>query len=246
MRQTKTQSPPKPDGRIHAVHILSVGAFGQAVAEALGGLLPDVSETRADLNYPPHPAFWPVARIQLLAAWRPVPRLSRLLDEMSHAWRTPFVEAVIETPNLRVGPVVVPGFGACHACAERRAVQHSPRPEEHRALREFYDTNPQQGPQGFLPVFAEIAAVRLAQFVRQLEGDPAAVAGRVWLLNTIHRYAVSSEVVGVHGCPRCGLKRNEATRSFVALRREVADLLALDAADGLTEAQDAAEPVAAA
>ena len=99
--------------------------------------------------------------------------------------------------------LVVPGFGACHACAERRAVQHSPRPEEHRALREFYDANPQQGPQGFLPVFAEIAAVRLAQFVRQLEGDPAAVAGRVWLLNTIHRYAVSSEVVGVHGCPRC-------------------------------------------
>jgi hypothetical protein len=72
------------------------------------------------------------------------------------------------------------------------------------------------------------------------------VAGQVWLLNTNQRGAVSSEVVGIHGCPRCGLKRDEATRSFLALRREVADLLALDAEDGLPEAQGAAEPVAVA
>jgi bacteriocin biosynthesis cyclodehydratase domain-containing protein len=150
---------------------------------------------------------------------------------MSHAWRTPFIEAVMETPQLRVGPVVVPGKGACHACAERRALQHSPRPNEHRALREFYDANPEQGPQGFLPAFAEIAAVRLAQFVRQIGKDPVSVAGQVWRLNTIHRETVGSKVVGVHGCPRCGLKRDEATRSFASLRYEVAGLLRLDAED---------------
>ncbi len=242
MTQSKKQWLPRPDGGATAAHVLSVGPFGRAVAEALNGLLPGVIETRVEENYSAHPASWPTAQVHLLAAWRPVPRLSRACDEMSHAWRTPFIEAVMETPNLRVGPVVVPGAGACHACAERRALQHSPRPDEHRALREYYDANPQQGPQGFLPAFAEIAAVRLAQFLRQLKSDPASVAGQVWRMNTIHRETVSSKVVGVHGCPRCGLKRDEAMRSFAALRREVADLLALDGEGVVSEAEDEIGP----
>jgi bacteriocin biosynthesis cyclodehydratase domain-containing protein len=216
---------PRPNGRMHAVHILTVGEFGRAVAATLRGLLEDVCETRADEGYSVYPAQWPIAQVRLLAAWRPTPGLSRACDEMSHAWRTPFIEAVMETPNLRVGPVVAPGLGACHGCAERRALQHSPRPGEHAALRDFYEANPGQGPRGFLPAFAEIAAVRLAQFVRRVNRDPAAAAGHVWRMNTILRETTSGVVVGIHGCPRCGLKRDESTRSYAALRRELADLL---------------------
>jgi bacteriocin biosynthesis cyclodehydratase domain-containing protein len=236
---------PRPNGHIHAVHILSVGAFGQAVAGALKRLVAGVYETRVDGGHLTYPALWPTAQVHLLATWRPMPRLSRACDEMSHAWRAPFIEAVLETPNLRVGPVVVPGVGACHACAERRALQHSPRPIEHIALREFYDANPQQGPQGFLPGFPEIAAVRLAQFMRQIRSEPAAVAGRVWRMNTIHRETVSSMVVGVHECPRCGLKRDESTRSFAALHREVTDLLTLNAKGNWLEVDGEVRRVAA-
>jgi bacteriocin biosynthesis cyclodehydratase domain-containing protein len=205
--------------------MLSVGAFGQAVAASLKELLPNVIETRLESPEQTHPMFWPAARVHLLAAWRPVAKLSRLLDEMSHAWRAPFIEAVLETPHLRIGPVVVPGASACHGCFEQRTLQHAPRPDKHQILRDFYDAQPQQGPQGYLSAFAEIAAIRLAQLVRQLERDPDTAAGQVWQMNTINRDTVCGRVVGVHGCPRCGLRRDEATRSFATLGREMAALI---------------------
>src|SRR5262249_54040856 len=194
-----------------------------------GEVVADVVETAAE-SRPLHPARWPAARLLLLAAWRPVRTLSRTLDEMSHAWRTPFIELVTETPYLRVGPVVVPGLSACSGCAERRARQHSQRPNEHQALREFYDANPEQGPHGFLPALAEIGAVQLAEFVRQLEHDPARAAGRVWRMNIVRRETTTGTVVGIHGCARCGLRRDEGTRSFERLARVTRHLLQRDAA----------------
>lgn len=207
------------------VHILSVGAFGQAVAASLKELLPNVIETKTDQNGLTHPMFWPTADVHLLASWRPATAISSVFNEMCHAWGKPFIEAVYETPLLRVGPVVVPGSGACHACFELRETQHTLRPAEHQVLRKFYDVQPQIGPQGFLAVFAEIAAIRLAQLVESLEQDATSIAGHVWKLNTINRDTVSGKVVGVHGCKHCGLGRDEQTRSFVELQRELLGIL---------------------
>lgn len=214
----------RPHSHIHAAHIASIGPFGEAVAATVTALVADAVHTAIDARQR-HPAGWPIARVHLLAAWRPAIGVSRVFDEMSHAWRTPFIGAVIDTPYLQVGPVVVPGVGPCHGCAERRARQHSPRPAEHTLLREFYDAHPQQGPQGFLPALAEIAAVQLAQLVRQLQHDPASVAGHVWRMHVLRRETTTATVVGVHGCSRCGAGRDEATRGHARLGPVVADLL---------------------
>ena len=208
-----------------AIHVLSVGPFGQAVAAVLKELLPGVVETRPQADGRTFSALWPAARVHLLAAWRPTRQLSRLFDEMSHAWGTPFIEAVMEAPHLRVGPAVVPGLGACHSCYEKRVFQHAPRPAGHAALRDFYDARPERGPRGFLTPFAEIAALRLAQLVSQLERDRVGVAGKIWQLNMISREPSSGTVVGIHGCSRCGLKRPEAARSFAALRGELLNII---------------------
>jgi bacteriocin biosynthesis cyclodehydratase domain-containing protein len=203
------------------VHILSVGAFGQAIAASLQTLLPNVRESRVDANGQTHPMFWPQANVHLLATWRPTTRLSRLLNEMSYAWRTPFIEAVLETPQLRVGPVVVPGASACYDCFAKRMLQHAQRPAEYQALRAFYDANPTQGPQGFLPAVADLAAIRLAQLVQALERDANSVAGQIWHLNTMQRDTAQSTVVGVHGCVHCGLGQDEATRGYQAMQHEL-------------------------
>lgn len=214
----------------NTIHILSVGAFGRAIATSLQELLPGVIETRIELNGQTHPMLWPTAKVHVLASWRPVTKLSRLLDEMCHAWRTPFIEAVQETPMLRVGPVVVPGQGACYGCYETRTLQHVQRALEYKALRDFYNLQPRQGPQGYLPAIADLAAIRIAQFVRELEHDAATVAGQVWQLNTIHRDTMNATIVGVHACPRCGLGQEEQTRSFVALRGALDWMFAAQAA----------------
>ncbi len=205
----------------NSVHVLSLGPFGQSVAAVLSELLPDAIETRSDANQRTSPAQWPLARVHILAAWRPTQRWSRLFDEVCHFWKAPFIAAVMEPPCLRIGPVVVPGGGACHGCYEKRDLQHAPRPIEKQALYDFYDAHPQCGPQGYLAPMAEIAAVRLAQFIGELDSDPAAVAGKVWQLDAISLQMSSGVVVGVHNCPRCGLRRDEATRSYEAIRRDL-------------------------
>lgn len=207
------------------LHIITAGAFGQAVADVLAELLPDIRQTVVDANQQTSPALWPVARVHILAAWRPAPHLYQLCDGISFAWKRPWIAAVLEDHLLRVGPTVVPGLSACHTCYEKRFFQHSPRQALYKELYRYYTDHPASGPQGYLPSFAEIAAVRLAQIVARLDTDPASEAGKLWVLDTLNRQVASPQVVGVHDCPRCGLKRDLDTRSYDALRHEVAGML---------------------
>lgn len=211
------------------IHVLSVGPFGRAVGAAFKELMPkvpgvpEVLVTALRDDESTVPALWPTANIHILAAWRPVRALSRAFDEMCHRWRTPFIEAVMETPLLRVGPVVVPGSGSCRTCYEKRTLQHASRPAQLEALWGYYDANPGRGPQGYLAPFVEIAALRLAQFVDELKQNSDVAAGSVWELDVVSRITRTGKVVGIHGCPRCGLGRDESTRSFSEMLEELFD-----------------------
>jgi bacteriocin biosynthesis cyclodehydratase domain-containing protein len=207
-----------------SIHVLTVGVFGERTADVLKELLPNVITTKPNPDNSTLPAMWPVARINVVAAWRPVPRLYRVFDVLSHHWKTPFISATLEAPHLVVGPVIIPGSGACYGCYEKRVLQHSARPTEHLAAQKFYDDNPGAGPQGYLIPFIEMAALRLAQIIKQLDEAPESVAGRVWQLNTISRQVINSEVIGLHGCIWCGLNRSEEARSFESLQSELSYL----------------------
>lgn len=215
------------------VHVIPVGAFGEAVATTLQELLPDVIQTGVDARNQSFPATWPVARVNVLVSWRPVPALHHLLDGISYAWKRPSITAVLEAPLLRIGPVVIPGTGPCYGCYERRFSQHSARQSVYREQNAYYDQHPESGPRGYLPALARIAAVRLAQTIAQVDREPASVAGVVWHMNTLNRYTFATQVVGVHACPRCGLKRDETTRSYLDMQRDLADFFYLTAENAL-------------
>jgi bacteriocin biosynthesis cyclodehydratase domain-containing protein len=217
------------------IHIISVGAFGEAVAAALKELLPDVVQTGVDGQNQSYPASWPLARVNIVASWRPVPALQRLLDRVSFAWKRPFIVAVIDGPSLRVGPIIVPGSGACYGCYEKRFLQHSARQEVYRELQAHYDRHPESGAQGYLPSLVHIAALQLAQNILRLDQEPASVAGQIWHMNTLTRSTSTTRVVGVHACPRCGLKRDEATLSYLDMRRELSSLPGWAGEDGLSQ-----------
>ncbi|MBV9257956.1 MAG: TOMM precursor leader peptide-binding protein [Ktedonobacteraceae bacterium] len=222
---------------IHAlsrpVHIISVGAFGNAVAAALKELLPDVLQTGVDAQNQAYPASWPIARVNILASWRPVPALQQLIDGISFAWKRPSITVVLNAPYLLIGPVVVPGISACYNCYERRFLQHSARQEVYRSLQAHYDQYPESGPQGYLPSLVHIAALRLAQNILQLDEDASKIAGQIWHMNTLTRYTFTARVVGVHACPRCGLRRDEATRSYLDMQKELADIFYQTGGNGL-------------
>jgi bacteriocin biosynthesis cyclodehydratase domain-containing protein len=215
------------------IHVLAAGPFGEKTGSILRDLVPGLVITSCTTRNAINPSFWPNALVHVVVAWRPVRRLLELVNRMSYAWRTPLVAAVIEEPELVIGPAIIPGLSACYNCYERRSLQHCERSQARAALLDHYDLNPVSGPTGYLNVFSDLTAVRLAQMVQQVESEPRLVAGKVWRFDMMRRQAAVSTVVGVHGCSYCGLQRDESTRSYAELRTELAALLHVEPADEL-------------
>ena len=208
-----------------SIHVLTVGPFGQAAGIVLRDLLPRVALTHCTAHEGMNSSYWPDACLRLVVSWRPSPALLELVNRLSFAWNIPFIPAVLDGPELVIGPVTIPGLSACHRCYERRVLQHCTRPEARAALLRHYDSNPESGPEGHLDVFADLAAARLAQLVGQVQSAPDQIAGKIWQFDLIRRLSTMSTVVGVHGCPYCGLQRDERSRSYSMLRAEVEALL---------------------
>jgi len=206
------------------VHIISVGAFGRAVAERLRAIRPDALETRADSDVTAmDPTAWPDARVNIIAAWRPVIECCELLDRVACERRCPFVPLIADATTLSLGPVVVPGGGSCWGCWFRRWKQYAAGLDGRAPLWEYYAAHPAAGPRGYLQPFAVIGASRLSGTIDALDnGDE--IGGSLWQIDIMTRAIAVSTVVGVHDCPRCGLGRPPETRSFAEMHHALADL----------------------
>ncbi|MGH9898091.1 MAG: TOMM precursor leader peptide-binding protein [Pyrinomonadaceae bacterium] len=212
--------------QVEPVHLLSVGTFGRVVADYLRMFREDISETAAEdykLLLSETRKTWPIARITVIAAWRPVLELCELLDDFSHEWQRPFVPLVLDAKALRLGPVVIPGRGSCWHCWSRRLNQHSAWTNAEAALLQHYKSNPDSGPRGYLEPFAMMAATRIAHIIDALDSSQA-MPGHIWQIDMMTREITTSTVVGIHDCPRCGLHRPAPTRSFAEMQSELAYL----------------------
>ncbi|GAA2850441.1 hypothetical protein Acy02nite_33700 [Actinoplanes cyaneus] len=200
--------------------ITAVGPFGYAVAERLRDLVPHVSVVDAPGGLPVAEVLDVLSRqsgINLLASWRRAPRLEREFDEESFRTGRPWLPVILDHPQLEVGPAVVPGLGACHDCYRRRIAQHDNARVIRAATGDHYDAHPEAGPDGFLPSTALLAAALAAEAVDRLRADAASEAGRVRQIEVPAQQVRTGRVVGAHGCPRCGLGRDETTRSYERL-----------------------------
>jgi bacteriocin biosynthesis cyclodehydratase domain-containing protein len=208
----------KPEASI--VHLLSVGPFGEAVGSYLKTIRDDIAQTSVIDNTVPLPATWPDARLHVLVAWRPVPDLCELLNQLSHEWQRPFFPVIQDLTAIRFGPIVVPGRGACWKCWVTRWHQHSGWTKERASLLSYYASHSSVGPAGYLEPFALMTAVRIAQTVTAVD-SATATPGSLWQIDMLTRQVTGSIVVGVHDCRWCGLGRPKATRSFAEMQKEL-------------------------
>ncbi|MGY4954750.1 TOMM precursor leader peptide-binding protein [Streptomyces nigrescens] len=230
------------------VHVLAVGDFGAAVAERLQRGHHDV-EVTSDREGPLRfPASWPVADVRILASWREVPALSELVDARSADWRTTWLPVVAEHPRLRIGPLVVPGEGACYRCFRGRRAQHERDSALTAALHAHYDADSKAGPGGFLPQHAALAAGVALDLLRRLEsaGGVGQDAGTVRHWHLLEQHLASARVVAVHGCDRCRRTSAPAGASWQELARDLEPLLPVPAELALSAPADAAGPSTAA
>ncbi|MBT2445599.1 TOMM precursor leader peptide-binding protein [Streptomyces sp. ISL-43] len=218
------------------VHVLAVGEFGEAVAERMlrhhDAIEVTAGQDAADLAFP---ARWPVADIRVLVSWREVPALAEVLDAQSADWGTPWFAVVNEHPRLRVGPVVVPGEGACYRCFRGRRAQHEQGSTLTAALHAHYDAHPTAGPGGFLPQHTAMAAGAALQLLHGMERDGGCHdAGSVRHWHLLEQHISHARVVGVHGCDRCRPRSGQERPSWEALAQDLSGLLPPADADSRT------------
>jgi len=192
--------------------VTPVGPFGLAVADRLRDLCADV-EIAGQAGTVVRPRV-PEPRLNVLVAWRRVPRTEREFDEDAFRTGQPWLPVTLDHPVLEIGPVVVPGTGPCHHCYRGRTAQHDAGREFRAVVDAHYDENPSDGPAGYLPSTALFAAAAIAGVAGRLRTAPEREAGTVRQLDVPSQALWSGHVVGVHGCARCGLGRDETTRSY--------------------------------
>jgi len=210
------------------VQALALGRFGQAVAAELAAVLDGVTVRTGSL-----PTGEPLPRPGRVrggqggpgARRRPVPAVTEEVDARSHATATPWLPVLIEAGALRVGPMVVPGTSACHRCFRRRLRQHAPARAVEAALERHFTASGDDEPYGHLPGTAVLAATAAADVLDLAAADPAAAGGQVRQQDLASGRLTTGRVVGVHGCDRCGLHRDERTRSTLDLQPALREAL---------------------
>jgi len=209
---------------VRTPHVIAAGSFGIAVAERLEAAIEaaTIQHVHGDR---PIPMTWPVAGIYVLAASREMPALAGVLDDCAFRWRVPWLPVVYEHPHLRIGPLVVPGRGPCYHCFRGRLAQHGTAPELTQALERHLGAD-DPGPGGFLPAHATFAAGAAQATLAALRDDEGEDVGRVRWLNVVTARPGSARVTSVHGCVRCGRRREERLRSFAWLEDDLATLAA--------------------
>jgi len=215
---------------VKSVHLLAIGSFGRAVADEMEAMLDPVpvrvtAQPGAASRPDELPELYLAAAVVVLAG-RPVPAITEWVDEVSFASGVPWLPVIVESTVLRTGPLVVPGRSACYRCFLLRMHQHSPTPAVELALAGHYRASAADEPYGYLPGTVALAASTGSDAVDRALAAPATGTGQVRQRDLVSGRLTRGQVVGIHGCNRCGLHRDERSRSTVDLRQAMSEVLA--------------------
>jgi bacteriocin biosynthesis cyclodehydratase domain-containing protein len=203
-----------PDGPLgESVALLRLGDFGDHVA----ALLCDNARWPQAMADSVADAFEKDSRAFIAAMWRPCPAVCEEADALAFRHQRPWLPVVMDHPHVRVGPVVVPGQGACFACFTARYDQHDSQRDITAALRAGFDREPDFGPRGYLDHHARLAAALAQIALGDLSEDWLASAAAQVLTFNVYRNAIRRHtVIARSGCPRCGRPADAANGSAMA------------------------------
>jgi bacteriocin biosynthesis cyclodehydratase domain-containing protein len=185
--------------------ILTLGAFGEAVAAKSAAPGDRIQPFPLD-DFDQLDAILDGVDFAAIAAWRPYADAFLAMDAACHRSATPWTAAVLTGTRLSVGPLVHPGMPGCHACFVKRVGTHSRAPGRDLVLETFYRRNPAAGPLGFTAPMAALAAYGLGEDA--VAG--ASAAGRLRIIDVLTGAVTMTEVLAVHGCPKCFPDRQQA------------------------------------
>ncbi|WP_377887555.1 hypothetical protein [Alkalihalobacillus sp. R86527] len=202
------------------IHAFISGDFSSAISRSIHSSYADYtfSELPSVEIYKEWTVFEKSADIYLVILDAPNPSFCEKINDLCHDLEKAFIPIIVEQPHINIGPVYLGQETACYSCYIDRVRQHSNKNEILDNLWRFYEANPTSAPKGFHPADPDLISNWV---LGHLESSFREIGGRIFRINLITRDSQSSSVIGVHGCKRCGLNRDEATRSYDLLYEEL-------------------------
>ncbi|TDP92905.1 TOMM precursor leader peptide-binding protein [Labedaea rhizosphaerae] len=172
------------------------GAFARAVVDDLRAALDELGRDRLLEGADPEPG----ARAVLVLADHGDP----LLDEVPERWHAagkPSLVVAHVHPDVRIGPLDVPGTSLCRMCFATRQRQHdlthAPQPCWPGAELAI-------GVDGFPPYLTSLVAGLVVDRLAVLDDLDGTAGGEVTVVNTESMACRTHPVVAVNRCARCG------------------------------------------
>ena len=158
-----------------------------------------------------------------LVTGRPSWDLADALDVRCFDARVPFIPVTCVGTSLLIGPIVLPGISCCFQCWATRDV-HANRAAYAVQRRRFFTDHPEADPIGHLASHSRTAAALLLQEWNHVKRD-GTNAGEIIKMDMVTQSIRTYRAIGVDNCPRCGLGRDERTRSYAGLRAALATVV---------------------
>jgi len=142
--------------------------------------------------------------IFLFISLRPRDSISSTINARCCETGSAFLQVVVVTPILQLGPLVqVPG-SACWECWRERERANHPLAEQRLALFDYYDKETSKPPSGYMPFLTGVAAGKAASILNHTDTFREHL-GLAWAMNMWTKEISRARFVGRHGCVHCGL-----------------------------------------
>jgi bacteriocin biosynthesis cyclodehydratase domain-containing protein len=193
-----------------------VGEFGDSVLEYLSQLGEDVHVTPTTSTFA---VIEPSSLVTctVLIAPSPDPPLCVDIEHQSLSQGVAFVPAIIDGDILRIGPLSIPGSQGCWSCWINRTRQHCTDGRPAKNMSEPLTSGSVGRQEHFWEPQALIAAACVQEVVSALRAHRAA-SGQIREFNCLTHASRQGVVIGIHGCPVCGLKMKPQSRTYVGLQ----------------------------
>jgi hypothetical protein len=188
--------------------MLTAGEFGAAVGEQIAN----------SLNAEVHSLLSVKDELETLikqydyiavASWRPYVKLYRQIDQICFDNNIRWSVTDMNGQVLRCGPLVIPTQGTCYHCFYSREVSHLKAVQRSSIAEGNFERQDSMGLAGFIQPLVSIAASSLTE---DSTAD-AKKASRFRFVDILASSVRESKVIGIHNCPRCRPKDDDADQS---------------------------------
>ncbi|PPI49972.1 hypothetical protein C5D18_01165 [Rathayibacter tritici] len=189
------------------IHLMGTGPFADAVATRLQGPACEHWDGSRGVY---DSTNWPRARARVLISAERDNSAEQHVEDVAWGTLQPWIPVQLEARDVRVGPVVTPGRGACLRCFDRRQEQHGRR--NHTDLE--LDKAPSTGMpfRGYTPAHAAMAAA-VINTITASDKALTEAASKVWRFGFSELSVRQAVVIPVSGCSRCDSLDSAGRRS---------------------------------